>query len=101
MERLPNKDALQLLERMRGKMLMLYPPIDIASDEMMQEQRTLGTYAIGYSLREQYWDLWNDWEELGGACRTGKTCGGREPGNESLQAGYNNFNSLSGLLLLV
>lgn len=66
MERLPNKDALQLLERMRGKMLMLYPPIDIASDEMMQGQQTVGTYAIGYSLREQYWDLWNDWEELGG-----------------------------------
>lgn len=51
---------------MRGKMLMLYPPIDIASDEMMQEQQAPGTYAIGYSLREQYWDLWNDWEELGG-----------------------------------
>ena len=47
-------------------MLMLYPPIDIASDEMMQEKRALGTYAIGYSLREQYWDFWNDWEALGG-----------------------------------
>lgn len=65
MERLPNVEALQLLERMRSKMLRLYPPIDIASDEMMRAVEVLGTYAVGFALREQFWDMWNDWEELG------------------------------------
>lgn len=64
MERLPNPEALHLLETMRGKMLMLYPSVDSASDELMRHEQAIGSYAIGYSLRYQYKELWRDWEML-------------------------------------
>lgn len=57
-------EAIVLLEAMRGKMMLLYPPVDSASDEMMSEGRAPGVYAIGYSLRSQYWSLWEDWKKL-------------------------------------
>ncbi len=64
MEQTLNHEALSLLERMRDKMLMLYPPIDSAADEMMADEQAPGLYAIGFSLRTQYLSLWKDWEQL-------------------------------------
>jgi hypothetical protein len=64
MEQLPNPEALELLDTMRGKMLMLYPSIDSASDELMRQEQAIGSFAIGFSLRHQYRELWDDWEEL-------------------------------------
>ena len=60
------KEALSLLGDMWNKMLMLYPAVDSAADEMMVERATPGMYAIGFALRNQYLSLWKDWEQLQG-----------------------------------